>query len=162
MMTDGHLDATVLAEYDEGLLAPRRAIEVEHHLEGCANCSAVLGQLGQLRTRLAAEPGEIPMPAAVAARLDTALAAERAPFDQEAAPARTATVHPFRRRLPQLLAAAATVAGVAFAGYAVSTSGGNDSAQNATGAQGSAESAQDESAGGGDAGVAAEDLAAPE
>jgi hypothetical protein len=152
-MTDGHLEVAVLADYDEGLLAPPRATEVEDHLAGCASCSAVLGRLGDVRTRLSQAPAEIEMPAAVAARIDHALAAEREQLDREArARARTATVHPFRRRLPQLLAAAATVAAVAFAGYVVSTSGGgDDSGAAVTSAEGGgAESADvDESGAGG-------------
>ena len=152
-MTDGHLDVAVLADYDEGLLARPRATEVEDHLAGCASCSAVLGRLGDVRARLSQAPAEMQMPAAVAARIDHALAAEREQLDREAPErARTATVHPFRRRLPQLLAAAATVAAVAFAGYVVSTSGGGDDSGDAvTSAEGNAaESAGvDESGAGG-------------
>ena len=136
-MTDGHLDAEVLGKYDEGILTPSRAVQVEEHLTECPMCSATLEQLGLVRTRLSEAPRTLPIPAAVAARIDQALAAERAAPEEHAAPAPTATVHPFRRRLPQLLAAAAAVATIAFGGYVVSTSGGGDEAEStATNAEG--------------------------
>jgi Putative zinc-finger len=147
-MTDGHLDPTMLAEYDEGLLPPPQADEVENHLAECDSCAAVLGQLGQVRARLADLPAEITMPATVAARIDDALALERAHVDREVPPARVATMHPLRRRLPQLLAAAATIVAVAFAGYVVSMSGGgDDSAESTTSAQGGAEAGDDDADG---------------
>lgn len=140
-MTDGHLDATVLADYDEGLLAPSRATEVGDHLAVCPSCAAVLGQLANVRARLMDLPAQIPMPPAVAERIDQALAAEQVQRDSAVAPADTATVHhPFRRRLPQLLAAAATVGVVVFAGYVISTSGGGDSGgEEASSAEGAAQ-----------------------
>jgi hypothetical protein len=150
--TDGHLDATVLAEYDEGLLAAPRTNEVEDHLAECARCSAILGRLGEIRAQLVDSPAEIAMPPAVAARIDQALAAERAALDHDEAPASTATVHRFRRRLPQLLAAAATVGVVAFAGYVVSMSGSDadSGGDTATSAEGAAEAGDgDESGAGG-------------
>jgi negative regulator of sigma E activity len=143
-MTDGHLDTEVLAEYEEGLLTSSRAVHVEEHLAECPTCSATLEQLGLVRTRLSKAPRMVPIPAAVAARIDQALAAERAAPEEHAAPARTATVHPFRRQLPRLLAAAATVAAVAFGGYVVSTSGGGaESASTTTNAEGSGAEATD-------------------
>jgi hypothetical protein len=151
-MTDGHLDATVLAHYDEGLLAPSRATEVGDHLAVCPSCAAVLGQLTNVRARLADLPAQIPMPPAVAERVDQALAAEQVQRDSAVAPAHTATVRPFRRRLPQLMAAAATVGVVIFAGYVISTSGGGDSGgEEASSAEGAtqAEDGDDSGAGGG-------------
>jgi Putative zinc-finger len=135
-MTDGHLDAEVLAEYDEGTLTPSRATQVEEHLTECPTCSTTLEQLGLVRTRLSEAPRTLPIPAAVAARIDQALAAERAAPEEHAAPTQTATVHPLRRGMPRLLAAAATVAAVAFGGYVISTSGdGAESAGTATNAE---------------------------
>jgi Putative zinc-finger len=125
-MTDGHLDATMLADYDEGLLSPFRNAEIEDHLAGCPSCSAVLGQLGQVRARLDEAPTGITMPPAVAARIERALTAEQARRDHEGASAQRATIRYFRRRLPTLLAAAATVAAVGFGGYVVVSSGGGD------------------------------------
>ena len=137
-MTDGHLDVTVLAEYDEGLLDPSRATEIADHLAICPTCSAVLRQLGQVRDRLADAPARTPMPPAVVDRIEQALASEHA--EREAvAHVRTATVHPLRRRLPQLLAAAATVGVITVAGYLASTFGddegpGSDAVTSAEGA----------------------------
>jgi hypothetical protein len=149
--TDGHLDATVLAEYDEGLLDARHSTQVADHLAGCASCSAVLGQLGDVRARLAGAPAEIEMPAAIAARIEAALAGERSQPDREATSVPTATIHPFRRRLPQLLAAAATIAAVGFGGYVVSMSGGgDDSAESATSAQGGTDAEEEDGGAGGD------------
>jgi hypothetical protein len=148
--TDGHLDVLMLAEYDEGLLDPLRTVQVEEHLKGCLTCSATREQLGLLRTRLSEAPNTLPMPATVAARIDHALAAERAASEEHPLPAQTATVHPIRRRLPRLLAAAATVAAVAFGGYVVSTSGGGDeSASTATNAEREAAAADTDESGGG-------------
>lgn len=118
----GHLDATVVADLAEGLLAPADAAAAEGHLAACAGCRDVHDQLdGVVRLlRDAREAG--PIPGDVAARLDAALAAEsvrtrtasaaRAGSPVRALPARG------RRRLPQLqwpgprLAAAAAAAGV--------------------------------------------------
>lgn len=166
MTTDGHLDAVVLAEYDDGLLDQPAATHVREHLAQCPTCSATLTGLGDVRDRLAGAPAEITMPAAVAARIDRAIAAERVQARREPVHAPTATIHPFRRRLPQLLAAAATVAAVAFGGYVVATSSGGDSADTT-----SAEGAAADSGDGNDSGAVAgredeaaggEEAAAPE
>ena len=77
MTTDGHLDAVVLAEYDDGLLDQPAATDVREHLAQCPTCSATLNGLGDVRDSLAGAPAEIAMPAAVAARIDSAIAAER-------------------------------------------------------------------------------------
>ncbi|MET0914676.1 MAG: hypothetical protein ABWY81_00570 [Jiangellaceae bacterium] len=173
MTTDGHLDAVVLAEYDDGLLDQPAATHVREHLAQCPTCSATLNRLGDIRDRLAGAPAEITMPAAVAARIDRAIAAERVQARREPVPAPTATIHPFRRRLPQLVAAAATVAAVAFGGYVVATSGGGDSADT-TSAEGAAAdsgdgndsgavagSREDEAAGGAEAAAPEPPLPAP-
>lgn len=118
----GHLDATVLADLAEGLLAPADAAAAEGHLAGCAACRDVHDQLDRVVSLLrdAREAG--PMPADVAARLDAALAAEpartrTAPAARAGSPAPALPTRG-RRRLPQLhwpgprLAAAAATAGV--------------------------------------------------
>jgi anti-sigma factor RsiW len=154
--TDGHLDTGVLAEYDEGLLDEPAASRVAEHLAQCPTCSATVQRLGDVRLRLGDAPVP-PMPAAVSGRIDAALAAERPVRSRDASREPLATVHPLRRRLPQLLAAAATVAAVGFAGYVVSTSGGgDDSASIATGG-GGAEAADEDS--GADSGAAEQDAA---
>jgi hypothetical protein len=127
-MSGGHLGAVVLAEYDEGLLPDRLAADVAEHLAHCSTCTETHRQLAEVSRRLAAEPAALPMPADVASRLDDVLASEK----QEPARRRTGTITPVRpwhARMPAVLAAAATVAAVAFAGYVVGTgSGGDDSA----------------------------------
>ncbi len=118
----GHLDATVVADLAEGLLAPADAAAAEGHLAGCAACRDVHDQLGRVVSLLrdAREAG--PMPADVAARLDAALAAEsartRTPSPARAERPVVELATRGRRRLPQLrwpgpgLAAAAAAAGV--------------------------------------------------
>jgi hypothetical protein len=127
-MTGGHLGAVVLAEYDDGLLPDRLAADVAEHLAHCSTCTETHRQLAEVSRRLTAEPATLPMPADVASRLDDALASEK----PEPARPRTATVTPvpsWRARVPTVLAAAAAVAAVAFAGYVVGTdSGGDDGA----------------------------------
>jgi hypothetical protein len=134
-MTGGHLGAVVLAEYDEGLLPDRLAADVAEHLAHCSTCTETHRQLAEVSRRLTAEPATLPMPAGVAARLDDALASERASAAAEQADlvrrriGSIAATRPWRSRMPTLLAAAATVAAVAFAGLVVGTgSGGDDGA----------------------------------
>jgi hypothetical protein len=126
-MTGGHLGAVVLAEYDEGLLPDRLAADVAEHLARCSTCTETRRHLAEVSRRLTAEPATLPMPADVAARLDVALASEK----PEPARRRAATVTPvtsWRARMPTVLAAAAAVAAVAFAGYVVGTGSGGDDA----------------------------------
>ncbi|MGH3478416.1 MAG: hypothetical protein ACRDQD_16450 [Nocardioidaceae bacterium] len=134
-MTGGHLGAVVLAEYDEGLLTDRLAADVAEHLAHCSTCTETHRQLAEVSRRLAAEPATLPMPADVSARLDVALAGERVSAAAEEADlvrrriGSIAATRPWRSRMPTLLAAAATVAAVAFAGLVVGTgSGGDDGA----------------------------------
>jgi hypothetical protein len=167
-MSGDHLTAVVLAEYDEGLLPERRAADVAAHLANCPTCTETSRQLSEVSHRLAAEPATLPIPADVATRLDLTLAGERTSVArEEAGPPRHRTgnivgLRPWRARMPTVLAAAATVAAVAFAGLVVGTgSGGDDGGDSQTvAAEGGAERAADESerpvpspAGGDDAAV---------
>ncbi|PZF83700.1 hypothetical protein C1I92_11315 [Jiangella anatolica] len=122
----------MLAELAEGVLDDATAREVQAHVDGCATCQATLDELAQVTVALQALPAELPVPEFVAARISHALAAERA-SGSGAAPSRpgadsgNGTVAWFRRRLPQGLAAAASVAVLGLAGYiAVDGSGGSD------------------------------------
>ena len=137
-MTTGHLDAVELAEHVEGLLEPQHADAVEAHLSTCAQCRQSAAALESVAAQLAAAPAELPTPPDVVARLDRALAAERdglgatggaADAASEGDGAPVIQLGWFRRRAPQLLAAAATVGLLGFAGYAIATSGlgGSDS-----------------------------------
>jgi hypothetical protein len=73
----GHADAETLAAFREGLLSRRKAGQVSAHLAGCPRCAALDAQLAEvtvLLTRSAAPP----MPDALTARIEAALAAEAA------------------------------------------------------------------------------------
>lgn len=118
----GHLDATVVADLAEGLLAPADAAAAEGHLAACAACRDVHDQLDRVVSLLRDARESGPVPADVAARLDAALAAEsvRTRTPSAARAERPVSELPARglRRLPQLrwpgpgLAAAAAAAGV--------------------------------------------------
>lgn len=115
---DAHPDVDLLAQLDDGL--PGDAADesaVRDHVAGCPACRDDLAALGSARQALAglADP---PLPAAVAARLDEALAREAAGGRSEddaaaAAGGEPGTVRPLRPRsarwLRPTLAAAALV-----------------------------------------------------
>jgi hypothetical protein len=126
-----HLSLDELAELEEGIAADADTLGA--HLAGCATCRRRAGQLHASRALLSALPPD-PMPAAVAARIDAALAAEPAP-------ARTFTpggdIVPLRGRRawwrgPNLAAAAAGVAVLALgAALFVGHTGGNSTGTSA-------------------------------
>ncbi|HEX5996375.1 MAG TPA: hypothetical protein VFY84_14635 [Jiangellales bacterium] len=157
-MTAGHLDATRLAEHAEGLLRSSEAAAVDSHLQECAECRATAAGLASVSAMLAAAPPTLPIPAQVVAEIDRALADEATRATQ---PAPVIQLSWFRRRAPALLAAAATVGVLSFAGWAISTGGGgDDDAGGATTAESSGGEAEQEAA---DAGAATDDsLESPE
>lgn len=131
-MTTGHLDAVQLAEHAEGLLNPQVADAVQAHLRQCEHCRQSAAALQSVTARLAAAPAELAIPPTVADRIDRALVAERDRVNGHVGAADTASDDAaatvvqlgwFRRRAPQLLAAAAAVGVLGFAGYAIGTSG---------------------------------------
>ncbi|MGH8823426.1 MAG: zf-HC2 domain-containing protein [Jiangellaceae bacterium] len=127
-MTGGHLGAALIAEYDEGLLPDRAAADVAAHLANCPSCTETHRRLADVSHQLAAAPPALPTPADVAARVDDALSnAESSRSNSRVGS--FSRVRPWRARMPTLLAAAAAVAAVAFAGYVVGTgsTGGDDS-----------------------------------
>jgi anti-sigma factor RsiW len=72
-----HPSRDVLADAAEGLLEPHDAAVVDAHLSGCARCRAETAAFAEVGTVLAAAP--VPtMPADVARRLGSAVAAEQA------------------------------------------------------------------------------------
>jgi hypothetical protein len=72
-----HLDAEALAEFREGLITGRRGARITAHLAGCGRCTALGDQLAGVSALLASVP--LPaLPASLAQRLDTVLAAEAA------------------------------------------------------------------------------------
>lgn len=122
-MTTGHLDATRLAEHAEGLLGADEAAAVEAHLRECQACRATAADLTSVSAMLAAAPQTLRMPTHVVARLDRVLADEAA---RPPEPAPVIQLSWFRRKAPQLLAAAATVGVLGFAGWAATNGGGGD------------------------------------
>lgn len=135
--TEAHPPTHVLAELSEGVLDGAQAREVRAHVDQCLTCQAAIDELAQVTVALGALPAELPVPEFVAARISHALAAERASGGTASAGgppsdsgSQGGTVAWFRRRLPQGLAAAASVAVVGLAGYVVvsgGTGGGDDS-----------------------------------
>ena len=71
----GHVDEQTLAAFREGLLPARKAARISAHLAACQRCAETDAQLAAVTTILARTPAP-PMPASLAARLDSALAAE--------------------------------------------------------------------------------------
>lgn len=147
--TGGHPLDDVLAEHAEGVLEGAQANAVEEHLAACEACRDTLADLTEVTHMLQRAPGTLPIPAEVSARVFAALAAETtvAAADPEAdaavVPLRRRTsdasadgpVAWFRRRLPQTLAAAASLAVIAFASYVVTSGGGTDGADDASAGQ---------------------------
>lgn len=72
-----HVSAEVLARYQEGDLGARRAAKVAAHLSGCRRCDRAEADLAAV-SGLLAEVGQPTMPAAVAERLQFAIASESA------------------------------------------------------------------------------------
>jgi hypothetical protein len=125
-----HLDTDVLAEFRAGLITGRRGARITAHLAGCDRCTAVDNQLAGVSVLLASVPAPA-MPARVAQRLDTMLAAEVARRDnaepargdgagESPAPRRTSGNRRFRLLTLRVLAPAAAVVVLAAGGYGLS------------------------------------------
>lgn len=73
-----HFTADELSAAAEGLLTGDQAAEIDRHVASCSECTAAAVLLGTVRAALAdlAHADTAPMPAAVADRLDAAMAAE--------------------------------------------------------------------------------------
>ncbi|WP_375424444.1 hypothetical protein [uncultured Friedmanniella sp.] len=130
-----------LADAAEDLLGPARAAEVATHVADCPSCQQSSAALRSVTGILAAAPAP-PMPAAVAGRLEAALAQESARRQAEAArtppparrpaPARVTLGHfgGDRRRVARgrhwvpALAAACAATLVGFGGYVLSATAG--------------------------------------
>ncbi|SNR39945.1 anti-sigma factor family protein [Actinomadura mexicana] len=74
-MNPAHLDYDVLADLAEGLLEDDEAASVNAHLETCADCRGLSADLADV-SRILAEAPVPSMPAELAERIDTAIAAE--------------------------------------------------------------------------------------
>jgi hypothetical protein len=81
----GHADAATLAAFREELLSARKAAQVSAHLAACPRCAALEAQLAEVTAMLnrATAP---PMPEALTARIQAALAAEAAARTPATAP----------------------------------------------------------------------------
>jgi hypothetical protein len=86
-----HVDAETLARYRHEDLGRRRASRIRAHLAGCARCRALDEDLAGV-TALLADAQPPPMPEHLAARIQTAIAAEAA--RRVALPARAASAAP--------------------------------------------------------------------
>ncbi|WP_018654229.1 anti-sigma factor family protein [Actinomadura flavalba] len=75
MTHPAHLDYDVLADLAEGLLDEARAASVNEHLDSCAPCRDLSADLADV-SRLLAEAPAPSLPPDLAARIDSALAAE--------------------------------------------------------------------------------------
>lgn len=111
----GHVDLEVLAELDEGVAGPQVEQAARAHLEHCAGCQDRMAHLRTTRALLSALPAD-PMPEAVQARIDAALAT--ASVDG------SATIVPMTRRTriwnsPAVAGAAAVAAVVVLIGALV-------------------------------------------
>ncbi|MFD0683960.1 anti-sigma factor family protein [Actinomadura fibrosa] len=74
-MNPAHLDYDILADLAEGLLEDDRAASVNAHLDTCAECRDRSADLADV-SRILAEAPVPSMPAELAERIDTAIAAE--------------------------------------------------------------------------------------
>jgi hypothetical protein len=113
-VSDDHISFDELAELDEGLLSPERAAEVQQHLSGCAECRERLEAIGSTKQTLGSLPPE-PMPAAVKARLDRALADASSASAGEVVPDLSA--HRERRRWGRPTLAGSVAAAVILAAF---------------------------------------------
>ncbi|GAA4985845.1 zf-HC2 domain-containing protein [Actinopolymorpha pittospori] len=125
MTASSHVDDDVLADAHAGLLSEADAAQVEAHLAGCAECAAAdqaLTDLEDLLRDAGATP--LPMPAAVADRLEATLQDESLARSRETGVASLVTarhrdhVRSGRLRPRHILAAAASVAVLAVGGIA--------------------------------------------
>ncbi|MGW5359341.1 anti-sigma factor family protein [Actinopolymorpha pittospori] len=125
MTASSHVDDDVLADAHAGLLSEAEAAQIEAHLANCAECAAAdqaLTDLEDLLRDAGATP--LPMPAAVADRLEATLQNESLARSRETGVASLATarhrdhVRSGRLRPRHILAAAASVAVLAAGGIA--------------------------------------------
>ncbi|TDE21396.1 zf-HC2 domain-containing protein [Actinomadura sp. 6K520] len=140
-MNPAHLDYDVLADLAEGLLEDDEAASVSAHLDTCADCRDLSADLADV-SRILAEAPVPSMPAELAERIDTAIAAESL---------NTATVVSMEQRrgrrhwrILSVAAAAVIVAGggAAVGSIALDGADGDDGAANTPAQQDSAGSAE--------------------
>jgi hypothetical protein len=81
----GHADAATLAAFREELLSARKAAQVSAHLAACPRCAALEAQLAEV-TAILNRATAPPMPDALTARIQAALAAEATARTEATAP----------------------------------------------------------------------------
>ena len=123
MTASSHVDDDVLADAHAGLLSEAEAAQVEAHLAGCVECAAADQALTDLEDLLRdAGATALPMPAAVADRLEATLQDESLARSRETGVTSLATARHRDRsgriRPRHVLAAAASVAVLAVGGIA--------------------------------------------
>jgi hypothetical protein len=109
-----HPDVEVLADHAEELLSAEQSAELTAHLASCAECRETYDALSELTALLGEEPSPGPMPDDVAARIDAALAAERASEPTPVAESRSVSESPsvaVQEQLPARVAAEVSDAG---------------------------------------------------
>ena len=126
-----------LAELEEGLLDSADANRVAEHAADCAHCQAQQAQLNRTRSLLGSLPAD-EIPAAVAARLDTALADADSPRAKTVVPLgaglRRWRQHPTAAGLGAAAAAAALVAALVVGHNSGKSTGGGPEAASGGGA----------------------------
>ncbi|MGH3383044.1 MAG: zf-HC2 domain-containing protein [Nocardioidaceae bacterium] len=137
--TDPHLDLDDLADHLEGLTDPPERGRIDQHLRTCDRCSALVADLQGVSSALAAEPAPA-MPAAVSARIEQALGAERRDATHlDGDPVAVPLDRPRRRRAARVLLAAAAAVVVVGVGGTVLRDVGTGGADEASTAGGSAD-----------------------
>lgn len=110
-----HLDYDTLADLAEGLLPHTRAASADAHLADCAVCRDRSAEIANV-SRLLADAPLPPMPAALASRIDEALAAEAAATGHDVVSLESRRGRRRMRILAAAAAAAVVVGGGAFIG----------------------------------------------
>lgn len=132
---EGHLDAELLADLQEGLLDQGTVASAQEHLAGCPACTADLRLLADIPGRLAAV-GAAPLPGDVAERLEEALAAQ-SPLGDSGHPGGSQVRRLQRPAQPPgmrvLQAAAVLVLVLAGVGIVVTAGGGGEGATDSAG-----------------------------
>jgi DNA-binding FrmR family transcriptional regulator len=117
----------MLAELVEGVLADAQSERIQYHVDQCRTCQSVVTQLHGVTAALRDLPDQITIPEHLAAQVSAALATEQVSRRSMRAGSQErseGTVAWFRRRVPQVLAAAASVGIIGFAGYVVTSGNG--------------------------------------
>jgi hypothetical protein len=141
-MSTGHPDPAEIAALGEDLLAADESVAIREHLTDCDSCTSLAADLELLREGLSTL---YPMPADIAARIDSALASEAPLVSRETSTLPADHERRARRgRRPQfVLAAAGAIIALGIGGLVVQTMGPSDPSGSDGGAVELAESSAD-------------------